>query len=247
MNCEEVKPYAATGEKTEQVRAMFDSIAPSYDLMNRLMTMGIDRRWRRAAVGLIADGTKARNILDVATGTADVAIALAKAMPSARIAGIDLSPQMIAVGCEKVNREGLSDRIALQQADCLALPYDDNTFDAVTVAYGVRNFSHLADGYREMLRVLRPGGRLVVVELSEPSSAIVRPFYRLYSGAVIPLAGRLISHDSRAYSYLPQSIRAVPQRHEMTRLMESCGFDDAQWRSFTFGVCTLYTAIKPQH
>lgn len=246
MNCEEITPYGHSDSrrKHEQVRQMFDSIAPAYDLMNRLMTFGLDRIWTRRAVNA-ATATSPRTILDVATGTADIALRLGQRAPQASITGIDLSEGMLAIGRRKIEEAGLSGRITLRQADCLALPFDEATFHAVTVAYGVRNFDNLLAGYREMLRVLRAGGTLTVVELSTPASPLLKPLYRLYTGHIIPLLGRLLSKDVSAYAYLPRSIAAVPQRSEMTALMAEAGFTDCRWRSFTFGVCTLYTATRP--
>ena len=243
-SAEDINPYSDDSRaKTEQVRDMFDSIAPAYDFMNSAMSFGIHRRWLAEAVNTVARQDP-KSILDVATGTADVAIRLARQIPGASVTGIDLSQGMIDIGAKKVAQAGLDGRIVLRQADCLALPFDDNSFDCVTVAYGVRNFERLADGYREMLRVLKPGGLLVVIELSTPQSAVVRPFYNFYTRRIIPLVGRLVSKDVRAYSYLPESIAAVAQRSDMTDLMSSVGFTDATFRQFTLGVCCLYTARK---
>ena len=242
--CERVNPYDGQRAKGEQVREMFDNIAPAYDLMNRMMTLGIDRRWRRRAVGLVRDRAP-RAILDVATGTGDLAMQLARTIDGASVTGIDLSEEMLEVGRRKVASAGMQQRITLEQADCLDLPFADSTFDAVTVAFGVRNFEHLLDGYRQMLRVLRPGGMMCVIELSEPTSALVRPFYKLYTRGVIPAVGRLVSHDARAYTYLPESIAAAPQGTRMTDLMSQAGFAEASWLPLTFGVCSIYTAIKP--
>lgn len=246
-NAERVNPYDGDNRhKTQQVEAMFDSIAPAYDFMNSAMSFGLHRRWLKKALRAIAtEHNSPLSILDVATGTADVAIALVRKFPEARITGIDLSEGMLSVGRKKVAKAGLSDRITLTQADCLHLPFGDNSFDAVTVAYGVRNFERLLDGYREMTRVLRPGGRLVVIELSTPKSKLVKPFYKFYTRCIIPVVGRLVSKDVRAYSYLPESIAAVAQGSAMTILMQQAGLAGATYRPLTLGVCTIYTAIKP--
>lgn len=241
---EKITPYGSELSKGEQVEQMFDSIAPAYDFMNRAMTLGIDKIWRKKAVGMVAR-TNPERILDVATGTGDLALALASAIPGSRITGVDLSEGMISVGRKKIEKAGLSGRITLEAADCLALPFDDNRFDALTVAYGVRNFADIPAGLREMQRVIRPGGMVCIVELSTPVNPIVKPLYRLYTRGVIPLVGRLISKDTRAYSYLPESIEAVPQRERMLALMEDAGFDTTAYRPLTFGVCTIYTALKP--
>lgn len=244
MNCESINPYESDPRsKTQQVRTMFDNIAPAYDFMNRAMTFGIDRIWRRKAVGMLA-GKKPVRILDVATGTGDLAMLLARRIPGSVITGIDLSEGMISVGEKKISQAGLTDRISLQAGDCLNMPWPDDTFDAVTVAYGVRNFENLLKGYREMLRVLRPGGSICVIELSTPTSPIVKPLYRFYTRCIIPAVGRMVSKDVRAYAYLPESIAAVPQREAMTDLMTQGGFTGAAYRTLTFGTCCIYTATK---
>lgn len=240
---EKITPYGTNQPKGEQVEQMFDSIAPAYDFMNRAMTLGIDRIWRKKAVKMVA-APSPREILDVATGTGDLAIELARAIPGSRITGVDLSEGMIKVGREKIADAGLADRITLQAADCLALPFSQCTFDALTVAYGVRNFADIPAGLREMYRVLKPGGMVCIVELSTPANPVIKPFYKLYTRGIIPLVGRLVSKDSRAYSYLPESIAAVPQRGAMCDLMTAAGFARASFRSLTFGVCTIYTALR---
>lgn len=241
---ERINPYNGDSRgKTQQVEAMFDSIAPAYDFMNTAMSFGLHRRWLRKAIKEAAAGAP-DEILDVATGTADVAIALGQHLPQARITGIDLSEGMLEVGRRKVAKASLEGRITLRQADCLHLPFDDGTFDCITVAYGVRNFEHLLEGYREMVRVLRKGGRLVVIELSTPRSAFVKPFYKFYTRYIIPAAGRIVSKDVRAYSYLPESIAAVAQGEAMTALMSQAGLKNTVFRPLTFGVCTIYAGEK---
>lgn len=190
VKAERVKPYDAGRSKTEQVEEMFDSIAPAYDFMNRAMTLGIDKVWRAKAVRMIR-GTAPRRILDIATGTGDLAIKLAREIPGCTVEGVDLSRGMIDIGRRKVRDAGLDGRITLGVADCLALPMPDNSFDCITVAYGVRNFEHLDRGYREMARVLRPGGMLCVIELSTPRGLITYPLYRLYTRGIIPVVGRM--------------------------------------------------------
>lgn len=222
---------------------MFDSIAPAYDLMNRAMTLGIDHLWRARAVRQVA-AIAPREILDVATGTGDLAIRLARAAADCRVTGIDLSEGMLEIGRGKVAAAGLSGRVSFQKADCLALPYPDASFDAVTVAYGVRNFENLGRGYSEMARVLRPGGMLCVIELSTPRGRLTRSLYDLYTLRVIPALGRLVSSDKSAYTYLPASIAAMPQGEEMLRLMTDAGLTEPRLRRMTFGTCTIYTAVK---
>lgn len=246
---EKIKPYGSDERnKGEQVREMFDNIAPAYDFMNRAMTFGIDKIWRRKAVDMIRkdydnfSGTY--RILDVATGTGDLAILMARRLKNSHITGIDLSKSMVEIGEEKVKKAGLNKRIELTTGDCMDLPFPDNTFDCITVAYGVRNFEHLKEGYSEILRTLKPYGMLCVIELSTPPSSFIKPFYKLYTRNIIPLVGRIVSKDIRAYSYLPESIAAVPQRKDMTDLISEAGFKSSAYRSLTFGVCTIYTARK---
>lgn len=248
---ESVMPYGGGKEKTEQVEQMFDSIAPAYDLMNTAMTFGLHKRWREKALTalarLLADRDPEMRILDVATGTGDVAFRMAEIFPRAEITGIDLSDGMLDVARKKLEAIPVSRRPLIQflKADCLQLPFADDSFAAVTVAYGVRNFARLPEGYREMFRVLRPGGMLCVIELSEPRNRTLHSLYRLYSGRIIPSLGRMVSGDSSAYTYLPQSIAAAPQREDMTRLMSEAGFSQTAFRSLTFGVVTVYMARKP--
>ncbi len=241
---ESIKPYDAQGEKGEQVERMFDQIAHSYDLLNHALSMGIDRRWRREAIESLRP-YRPQTMLDVATGTADFAIEAARRLAPRELLGVDLSEGMMRVGREKVEKAGLSDVIRLEKADCLALPMPDNTYDAITVAYGVRNFSDLERGLGEMLRVLRPGGRLVIIELTAPRRFPMRQLFWLYSHCLMPLLGRLISRDSQAYTYLPRSMEAFPQGEVMQEVLRRVGFTDVNFKRFTFGLSTLYTAQKP--
>ncbi len=246
---EQIKPYHdGTAGKAEQVERMFDNIAPAYDFMNRAMTLGIDRWWRRRAVSLVGrhvERVAAPRMLDIATGTGDFAIALHKRCPEAMIHGIDLSEGMLNVGRKKVEQRHLSQAITFTRADALDLPFENDTFEAVTVAFGVRNFEHLDRGYAEMCRVLRSGGMVCVVELSTPTNRIIRWAYDLYTLHVIPFIGGLRSGDREAYRYLPRSIAAVPQAERMLELMSKAGFVDTHCHKLTFGTCSIYTAIKP--
>lgn len=239
MKVEEIKPYNGEGGKAKQVEEMFDSIAPAYDFMNRAMTLGIDRWWRRVAVRMVGK-THPQHILDVATGTGDFAIDLYRKLQPQQVVGIDLSQGMLDVAREKIARRGLSDAITVQQGDCLALPFMDGSFDAVTVAFGVRNFEHLLQGYKEMHRVLEPGGILCVVELSTPRNRVVRWFYDLYTLHIIPWMGSLKSGDRSAYRYLPQSIAAVPQGNDMLAIMREAGFTNCKVKRLTLGTCSIY-------
>lgn len=239
---EKVKPYGQEGKKVAQVERMFDHIAPAYDRLNHLMSLGIDRSWRRTALKWLRPHRPAL-VLDVATGTGDFAIQACRMLPSASLTGVDLSEGMMQVGRRKVEQAGLAARIDFQREDCEALTFSDASFDAVTVAFGIRNFEHLDRGLREMCRVLRPGGHLVILELSTPDRPPMKQLYRIYS-RLIPLMGRLVSHDRSAYTYLPQSIRAFPQGEVMSESIRRAGFSDVRFRRLTFGVCTLYMATK---
>lgn len=241
---EHIKPYGNEGDKTGQVRQMFDSIAPAYDFMNRAMTMGIDKWWRKVAVKKVKATAPAR-ILDVATGTGDFAIKLYQDIKPQHVTGMDLSDGMLEVARRKVKSRGLENVIDFEQGDCLKLKYDDNSFDAVTVAFGVRNFEHIEQGYREMHRVLSPGGMLCVVELSTPRNKFIRWFYDLYTLHIIPAIGSLKSHDKSAYRYLPVSIAAVPQGEDMLNIMRNAGFENCKVKTLTLGTCSIYTATKP--
>lgn len=247
MDVEKITPYGDLRGKGEQVEEMFDSIAPAYDFMNRAMTFGIDRLWRRRAVRFLQRAVPVpRQIVDVATGTGDLAIAMARAIPGASFTGVDLSEGMLAIGRRKAADAGLGERITFVRGDGLALPVKAGSADAVTVAYGIRNFADIPGGYRQMFRALRPGGCLVVLELSTPTSPVPKALYKLYTRMLIPLAGRLVSGDSRAYTYLPESIAAVAQGREMTAMMSDAGFVSCTAAPMTFGACTLYTGFKPR-
>lgn len=240
---EKINPYNDNESKTGQVRQMFDSIAPAYDFMNRCMTMGIDKLWRRKAVKIVGK-SRPQHLLDVATGTGDLAIQLCKKLNPAKIVGIDLSEGMLEIGRRKVADRGLDRVITLEQGDCLNLRFGEGEFDAVTVAYGVRNFEHLEQGYAEMYRVLAPGGMLCVVELSTPTNPLIKFFYDIYTRHIIPFVGRSKSKDARAYSYLPESIAAVPQGEAMLQIMRRIGFKQCQAIAMTFGTCSIYVGVK---
>lgn len=240
---ETIKPYSEDGAKGEQVERMFDQIAHSYDFLNHTLSLGIDRSWRKAAIDSLKPYAPQR-ILDVATGTGDFALMAAERLQPQSLVGADLSEGMLNVGREKVERAGKSDIITMQKEDCMALSFADNTFDAVTVAYGVRNFEDLDRGLREMLRVLKPGGRLVIIELTSPVHFPMKQLFWLYAHVWMPLVGKLISRDSRAYSYLPATMEAFPQGEMMQGIIEKAGFQSVKFRRFTFGLSTLYTAEK---
>lgn len=243
---ENVTPYDDSRAKTGQVEQMFDSIAPAYDLMNTAMTFGLHRYWRNRALDLVA-ARRPQSVLDVATGTGDVAFHLFDRCHPGHIVGLDLSEGMLSIARRKLAADKDPEKqqvMEFVQGDSLNLPFADGEFDAVTVAYGVRNFERLEEGLREMARVLRPGGLLCVIELSEPRNPLTHAMYRLYSRRLIPLVGRMVSGDSRAYTYLPESIAAAPQRDDLTALMARAGLRNPEWKSLTFGAVTIYTAEK---
>lgn len=239
---ESVTPYGE-GSKQEQIRRMFDKIAPSYDRLNHALSLGIDRRWRRTAVDALGIH-QPQQILDIATGTGDFALLLAKRIKPQHIVGADISEGMMAVGREKVKEEGLQNVISFQYEDCMQLSFPDGSFDAVMSSYGVRNFQNLDKGLQEMQRVLRPGGHLLIVELTPPPSFPMKQLFWLYAHVVMPLLGRLISHDDSAYTYLPASMEAFPQPEQMEGILRKAGFTEVQWRRFTFGISTMYLATK---
>ncbi len=239
---EQITPYDK-GSKQEQVRRMFDKIAPTYDKLNHTLSLGIDRRWRRKAVDALGKH-QPQDILDIATGTGDFAMLMARRIQPRHITGADISEGMMDVGRKKVKEAGLQDTISFQREDCLSLTFPDGTFDAVTSAYGVRNFQDLDQGLREMQRVLRPGGHLLIVELTPPPRFPMKQLFWLYAHVVMPLIGRLISHDDSAYTYLPRTMEAFPQAEEMEGILHKAGFAEVEWHRFTFGISTMYLAKK---
>ncbi|MEO8732691.1 MAG: bifunctional demethylmenaquinone methyltransferase/2-methoxy-6-polyprenyl-1,4-benzoquinol methylase UbiE [Flavobacteriales bacterium] len=236
-----VKPYADEGSKREQVERMFDSISPKYDLLNRLCSLGTDQGWRRKVIRNLGKESVDR-LLDVATGTADLAIMGAKV--AKQITGADISSGMLSVGRVKVQKADLADRITLVQADAAELPFPDASFDAITVAFGVRNFEDLPRGIAGMARVLRPGGRLFVLEFSKPQRTPFKQLFRFYFHRVMPIIGRMVSKDNAAYSYLPESVDAFPQGKAFEDILRQQGLREVRSTLLTFGVATLYTARK---
>ena len=230
--------------KKEKVQEMFDHIAPTYDKLNHLMSMNVDRAWRRRALKEIVDGT-AQRILDVACGTGDSTIAIAKAAAKgSEVVGVDISEGMMALVEGKAEKAGVGDRIRLEVADGEALPYADGAFDRVACAFGIRNFEHKEKGLAEFLRVLRPGGKAVILELSVPRNRVVRWMYDLYFTGILPRIGGAVSGDRAAYSYLPASVHHFPSPRDFCRMMEEAGFRDVSVRSFTGGLCRLFVGTR---
>ena len=238
-----IKPYDEEGKKTEQVERMFDNIAHAYDKLNHTLSLGIDRSWRKKAIAWLRPFQPQR-MMDVATGTGDFAILACRKLQPAELIGTDISEGMMNVGREKVKKEGLSDKISFAREDCTSLSFADNDFDAITVAFGIRNFEDLDKGLSEMCRVLIPGGHLVILELTTPDRFPMKQLFTVYSKVVIPLLGKCISKDNSAYTYLPQSIRAFPQGEIMQGVIRKAGFSEVRFKRLTFGICTLYIAKK---
>lgn len=239
---EVIKPYGE-GEKAQQVEQMFDNIAPTYDKLNHRLSWDIDRGWRRKAISQLQPHAP-KTLLDIATGTGDFAILAAQMLKPDHLVGADISEGMMEIGREKVKRLGLQDVISFEREDCTALSYPDASFDAVTAAFGIRNFADLDQGLREMCRVLKPGGHLSIVELTTPPRFPMKQLFRVYSHTILPVYGRLISRDGSAYSYLTKTIEAFPQGERMVEILKSAGFREAGFRRLTFGICTMYFATK---
>jgi demethylmenaquinone methyltransferase/2-methoxy-6-polyprenyl-1,4-benzoquinol methylase len=238
-----VTPYKFSQKsKNEQIEVMFNNIAPKYDFLNRLLSFGIDKKWRKIAVSMLSN-ERPKYILDIATGTADFAISCMKLRPN-KVIGIDISSKMLAVGREKIRNLDLENHIQLIQANSETLPFADRHFDAATVAFGVRNFENLQNGLSEIWRVLKPGGTLIILEFSQPKKFPIKQFYNLYSTTLLPLAGKLVSRDKSAYTYLPNSIKSFPAGYAFLKELEKAKFTDTIFRPLTFGITTVYKAKK---
>lgn len=240
---EKVKPYGGNGEKGKQVEQMFDHIAPAYDTLNHRLSWNIDKWWRHKAIASLSP-FHPQSILDMATGTGDFAILAAKKLKPQRVVGADISEGMMAVGKEKVQREHLEDVITFAKEDCMKLSFGNETFDAVTAAFGIRNFQQLDKGLSEMHRVLKKGGHLCVIELTTPVSFPMKQLFKVYSHTILPIYGKMISHDKGAYDYLTASIEAFPQGEKMMEILKKAGFADTSFKRLTFGICTMYNATK---
>ena len=240
---ETVKPYKdSSSSKKEQVAEMFDNIAGNYDFLNHFLSLGIDIYWRKQLVKHLKKQAP-KTILDVATGTGDLAIAMLKAKPE-KVIGIDISNGMLEVGRKKMKEKSLDHIITLQQADSEELPYEDNSFDAVCVSFGARNFENLEKGLTEMRRVLRDGGQLYILEFSQPTLFPFKQLYQFYFKAILPLIGKVVSKDNSAYSYLPESVKAFPFGKELNTIIENCGYTNAKNIPLTLGISSIYIAKK---
>ena len=240
---EQINPYHAGGDKSEQVEQMFDRIAPSYDTLNHRLSWNIDKRWRRKAISKLIPYHPQR-MLDIATGTGDFAILSAKMLKPKKLLAVDISEGMMQIGQEKVEKSGLRDVISFQREDCLSLSFIDDSFDAITAAFGIRNFKKLDKGLSEMARVLKKGGHLCIVELTRPVSFPMKQLFWVYSHTLLPFYGYVVSKDKSAYSYLTATIEAFPQGDQMIDILHHAGFSQAVFKRYTFGICTMYFATK---
>jgi demethylmenaquinone methyltransferase/2-methoxy-6-polyprenyl-1,4-benzoquinol methylase len=240
-----ITPFKDSGlTKKEQVVDMFDKISGKYDAMNRFLSARTDIGWRKKAIRLLKKD-RPLNILDVATGTADMALLASKILKPKKITGIDISEGMLELGRKKVDKEGLGSVITLHTGDSETINYSENTFDAVMVAFGVRNFENLDKGLAEMLRVLKPGGRLIVLEFSKPRRRVIKGLYNLYMGIVAPQVARWFRQNKEAYSYLSESANAFPDRHLFTDILKTVGYTETGFKPLSLGICCIYSGRKP--
>ncbi|NDV81183.1 bifunctional demethylmenaquinone methyltransferase/2-methoxy-6-polyprenyl-1,4-benzoquinol methylase UbiE [Bacteroides sp. 51] len=240
---ENIKPYGSDSKKVEQVEHMFDNIAHAYDRLNHTLSLGIDRSWRKKAIAWLKPFHPKR-IMDVATGTGDFAILACRQLQPDTLIGTDISEGMMNVGRDKVKKEGLSDKISFAKEDSSSFSFDDERFDAITIAFGIRNFEDLDKCLLEIYRVLEKEGHLVILELTTPDKFPMKQLFAIYSKVVIPVIGKLMSKDNSAYKYLPQTIKAFPQGEVMKGVISRAGFKEVNFKRLTFGICTLYTATK---
>jgi demethylmenaquinone methyltransferase/2-methoxy-6-polyprenyl-1,4-benzoquinol methylase len=240
---EKIKPYHKEGDKTQQVEQMFDNIAHTYDKLNHRLSWNIDKGWRKKAIRQLLP-YRPKVMLDIATGTGDFAILAAGMLRPDTLIGADISEKMMEIGKQKVEKEKLDSVISFKKEDCMNLSFADDTFDAITAAFGIRNFSDLNKGLGEMCRVLKKGGHLSIVELTSPVSFPMKQLFSIYSHTFLPLYGRMISKDRSAYDYLTATIEAFPQGEQMIEILKTAGFSKAQFKRLTFGICTMYFAEK---
>ncbi|SOE22171.1 demethylmenaquinone methyltransferase [Spirosomataceae bacterium TFI 002] len=239
-----VVPYSEkSSSKKEQVSEMFDNISPKYDFLNRLLSGGIDRIWRKKAIALLKN-EQPKYILDIASGTGDLAIEANKQLNPDKIIGVDISEGMLSFGREKMKKLGLDHKIEMRMGDSEKLLFDDNTFDAVIVSFGVRNYENLLAGLTDMCRVTKSGGTCMVLEFSSPTKFPFKQLYWFYSTKILPIIGKIISRDSSAYSYLPESVKAFPDGQKFLNIFEEAGFKDTKAIPLTFGVCSIYLGKK---
>src|SRR5690554_4581265 len=237
-----VKPYKTENSKKEEVAEMFNNISPKYDFLNHLLSMGIDHLWRRKAIKMLKSQAP-KKMIDLATGTGDFALAALKLNPE-KIVGVDISNGMLEKGREKIKKIGKEHIITMVNGDSENLPFEDNEFDALTVGFGVRNYENLEKGLAEMLRVIAPGGKAIILEFSKPKKFPVKQFFGFYSKFIIPMLGKTISKDSSAYEYLPESVAAFPEGQDFLDILERVGYKNTSARMVSGGIATIYTGVK---
>ena len=242
---DKIKPFSEEGSKKQQVSEMFDGIAERYDFMNRFLSAGIDIGWRKKAISMFTRDQPA-TILDVATGTADMAIMAAKMIRPQEIVGIDISEKMLEIGRKKVEKEHLGTKIELEAGDAETINFPDNSFDGVMVAFGVRNFENLEKGLKEILRVLRPGAQLVVLEFSKPVVPGIKSLYNLYMSILAPQMAKWFNQNKQAYKYLNESAKAFPDRQRFETILKQTGYSETIWKTLSLGICCIYSGRKPQ-
>ncbi|MGB1041252.1 MAG: bifunctional demethylmenaquinone methyltransferase/2-methoxy-6-polyprenyl-1,4-benzoquinol methylase UbiE [Flavobacteriales bacterium] len=243
MSSEKINPYnEKEAPKTEQVAEMFDNISGKYDFLNHFFSLGIDKLWRKKVLKIVKEIPHSE-ILDVATGTGDLAIALSK-LEGSNIIGVDISNKMLDVGKEKVIKKKLSNSVELKYGDSLNLPFDDKQFDVVTVAFGVRNFENISKGLSEISRVLKENGKIIVLEFSNPKKFPTKQLFNFYSKKLMPGIGKMVSKDSRAYSYLPESVQAFPTEEKFAKIIEESGFKEATYQNVSNGIAAIHVATK---
>jgi len=239
----EVKPYEQTSSKKQQVSKMFDNIAPYYDFLNRLLSLGIDRNWRKRMIAELRPDSP-QYVLDVATGTADVALEINRQLQPKKVIGVDIAREMLDIGRKKIAKQDLEEQIELRDGDSENLPFEDDTFDAVTVAFGVRNYENLQNGLQEMRRVLKPGGRLIVLEFSQPTLFPFKQLFHFYFKNILPTIGKITSKDPKAYRYLYESVQAFPDGKDFLAELEKAGLQAEKHIPLTLGISSIYTSKK---
>jgi demethylmenaquinone methyltransferase/2-methoxy-6-polyprenyl-1,4-benzoquinol methylase len=243
IKSEEIKPYEQDAEKKQQVSKMFNNISGKYDFLNHFLSAGIDRRWRKRAISKLKD-INPKQLLDVATGTGDLALEAYKQLKPEKIIGIDIAVKMLEIGRTKLKRKGLTEIITFEEGDSENLPFEDNSFDAVIVAFGVRNFANVEKGLQEMIRVLRPEGKCVILEFSKPKVFPIKQLYNFYFSSILPGIGRITSKDKKAYSYLYESVQAFPEGKDFEQLLQKLGLNQTSCEALTMGICSIYTGTK---
>ena len=238
-----INPYGKDGEKGKLVEQMFNNIAPTYDILNHRLSWDIDKSWRKKAISQLLPFNP-QSILDIATGTGDFAILSAEMLSPKQMIGVDISNGMMTIGRQKVKAKGLQDIVFFKKEDCTNLSFEDNSFDAVTAAFGIRNFQDLDRGLSEMCRVLKQGGHLIIVELTTPICFPMKQLFKIYSHTILPIYGRIISKDTNAYHYLINTIEAFPQGERMVEILRNIGFKEPKFTRLTSGICTMYFATK---